>query len=169
MVNKKSLRKFYCPVPNDQRPLNEYLNLKNSFIFNWPTFNFKKYFYNLLIFSFFLFIFLIPITNFYYSFFEFPLKFFLVTIKNIFILEILFLLRIYLGWLYIKERLEKSIIEYEESGWFDGQIWVKPIKILKQDRLISYYKVVPVLIRLKKNIIYFIVISILIFLLILVI
>jgi hypothetical protein len=30
-MQQKSYKKFYCPVPEDQRPLKEYLDLKNSF------------------------------------------------------------------------------------------------------------------------------------------
>lgn len=74
------------------------------------------------------------------------------------------LVRLYIGWNYIKERLSKACIEYEESGWYDGQIWIKPRKILKQDRLICYYKVIPILKRLEKTIIYLLIVFSLIFL-----
>lgn len=72
--------------------------------------------------------------------------------------------RIHLGWSYIEKRLLNPTVEYEESGWYDGQVWVKPIKILKQDRLICSYKVYPVLKRLKKIIVYLFTVSITIFL-----
>jgi hypothetical protein len=83
--------------------------------------------------------------------------------------EIFLLFRISLGWYYIKERLFNPVVEYEESGWYDGQFWVKPIKILKQDRLLCLYKVLPVLKRLEKTIIYLLLAIIVIFLLIIII
>ena len=163
-MQQKPYRKFYCPVPEEQRPLNEYLNLKNSFFFNWPTFNILNYIKKLVKFSFLVLLFSVPITSYFYPIVEFPTQFFLT---NIFIVNsfLIFLLgRVYLGWSYVEERLFNPTIEYEESGWYDGQIWVKPVRILKQDRLICSYKVFPVLKRLEKTIVYFILTSILIFL-----
>ena len=110
------------------------------------------------------FFFSIFITNFFYYFFEFPNKFVLLNFISIITCEIFLILRIYLGWSYIGQKLNNPIIEYEESSWYDGQIWVKPIKILKQDRLIYYHKVFPVLKRLKKTIVYLLLIYIIIFL-----
>jgi hypothetical protein len=106
----------------------------------------------------------LPISNFFYSAFEFSEKFIFINFLIIFVGQIFLLLRLYIGWYYIKERLSKASIEYEESGWYDGQIWVKPKKILKQDRLICYYKVFPILNRLEKTIIYLFIVFNLIFL-----
>jgi hypothetical protein len=50
-MRQKSYRKLYCPVPQEQRPLNEYLNIKNSFFFNWPTLKLHKYIYQLIKFA----------------------------------------------------------------------------------------------------------------------
>ena len=163
-MQRKPYRKFYCPVPEDQRPLNEYLNLKNSFFFNWPTLNILGYLKKLSVFASFMLILSVPVTNYFYPVFEFPSQFILINIFIVNILLIFLLGRVYLGWSYIEERLFNPTIEYEESGWYDGQTWVKPIKILKQDRLICSYKVFPILKRLEKTIVYFILVSILIFL-----
>jgi hypothetical protein len=164
MQNNK-YRKFYCPVPNEQRPLNEYLNLKNSFSFNWPTFNINTYIFNLTLFSFFLLFFSFQFTNYFYSILEFPIKFFLQNSFIIINFNILFLVKIYSGWSYIGKRLFNPIVNYEESGWYDNQVWLKSVKILKQDRLIYSYKVSPILKRLEKSIIYLFIVSIFIFLL----
>jgi hypothetical protein len=40
-------------------------------------------------------------------------------------------------------------VNYEESGWYDGQTWIKTNEILIQDRLVGSYEVLPVLKRLK--------------------
>lgn len=162
-MQENSSKKLYCPVPKEQRPLNEFLNLKTSSIFNWPTFNTFEYILKIFNFGGYILFFSIPISNYCYYYYEFPNKFFLLNLVIVFTSKIFLLLRIYLGWYYIKERLTKSFVEYEESGWYDGQIWFKPIKVLKLDRLIFYYKVAPILKRLKKTIIYCLCILVIIF------
>lgn len=154
-MKQKPYKKLYCPVPEEQRPLNEYLNLKSSFFFSWPTFEIKKYIIKFITLAQTTLIFSVPISNYFYSFTEFPYKFIILNCFIIITIEIFIIIRIYLGWLYIQKRLNKPIIEYEESGWYDGQIWIKPIKILKQDRLICYYKVLPIINRVQKTIVYF--------------
>ncbi|XP_039031777.1 uncharacterized protein LOC120166612 [Hibiscus syriacus] len=37
----------------------------------------------------------------------------------------------------------------EETGWYDGQIWVKTAEVLARDRLLGSFTVKPVLIKLK--------------------
>ena len=63
------------------------------------------------------------------------------------------LLRLYLGWFYIFNRLVTENVVYEESGWYDGQTWRKPTEVLDRDRLIATYQVNPVLKRLQKTLI----------------
>ena len=43
----------------------------------------------------------------------------------------------------------EATVPYEESGWYDGQVWIKPPEILLQDRLIGTYEIYPGLIRLQ--------------------
>ena len=57
--------------------------------------------------------------------------------------------RLYLGWQYIYSRLMEATVPYEESGWYDGQVWIKPPEVLLQDRLIGTYNVYPGLLRLQ--------------------
>jgi hypothetical protein len=161
MKKKKLSRNYYCPVPKEQRPLNEYLKIKNSFLFNWSTFQLKQYIKTLLNINFYLLLYSV----FFSTYFEYRTKFLLLIFFHGFFLEILILFRIYLGWIYIKNRLENLVVEYEETGYFDGKFWLKPIKILKQDKLFSYYKVSPIVKRLKKNILYFLFFLILLILL----
>jgi len=63
----------------------------------------------------------------------------------------LVLLHLYLGWSYISSRLSHSTVFYEESGWYDGQTWSKPLEVQTQDRLVVTYQVQPVLNRLKRT------------------
>ena len=61
----------------------------------------------------------------------------------------LILFRLYLGWSYIIKRLLSATVFYEESGWYDGQVWVKTSAYLMQDRLIGLYQIKPFIMRLK--------------------
>jgi hypothetical protein len=67
------------------------------------------------------------------------------------IIPTLALLRLYLGWRYVKTRLLNTTVFYEESGWYDGQTWEKPVEVLTQDRLIVSYQVEPILQRLSRT------------------
>lgn len=62
---------------------------------------------------------------------------------------ILLLVRLYLGWYYVSDRLTSATVFYEESGWYDGQTWIKPEEVLNRDRLIATYEIKPILRRLQ--------------------
>ena len=36
-------------------------------------------------------------------------------------------------------------MEYEESGWYDGQIWIKPVNLKEKESLIALLEVKPIL------------------------
>nr|YP_009393119.1 hypothetical protein [Bostrychia moritziana]ARW61681.1 hypothetical protein [Bostrychia moritziana] len=143
------ISKKNCPVPFDQQPLNEYIALKKSFLFSWSTDTIKNYIF--IISSIFIFLFIlsgiliynlcININNIY----QFVLLDLFVS--NLILLFIF--LRIYLGWSYIVKRLLSATIFYEESGWYDGQIWVKSASFLVKDRLIGLYEIMPFVNRIK--------------------
>ncbi len=38
-------------------------------------------------------------------------------------------------------RLLSATVEYEETGWYDGQVWVKTPQMLMRDRLLGTYQV----------------------------
>lgn len=42
-------------------------------------------------------------------------------------------------------------VEYEETGWYDGQVFVKPPEVLTRDRLLGVYEVRPVIKRLRST------------------
>lgn len=62
---------------------------------------------------------------------------------------VLGLIRLYLGWTYVRDRLYSPVIFYEESGWYDGQTWTKPQEVLTRDRLIVSYEIKPIIRRLQ--------------------
>lgn len=66
-------------------------------------------------------------------------------------LSSLALIRTYLGWSYVNERLVTAVLPYEETGWYDGQQFTKPPQVLARHQLLSTYEVVPVLRRLQQS------------------
>lgn len=147
------MKKFLvnCPVPLDQQPMNEYLNLKDSMFFFWTAKELKDYLkYTLLtalgVYSFTL-VFIISSVSQLDTIGQIDIVIYM-TIFGGLILSLYFI-RLYLGWLYIYERLLKASVSYEESGWYDGQIWIKTPSILIQDKLIAEYQILPILNKIK--------------------
>ena len=143
------MNKIICPVPPNQRPLNEFNSIRNSWIISWPFLE-RNIFYRKLIFSW-LFITPVTLTISYGSDHLknniFELIFLSFTASLAF--PILILIRQWLSWVYIYKRLNSEKIEYEESGWYDGQTWEKPISWRAKDLLIAQHQVKPILNHLK--------------------
>ena len=139
----------FCPVPFDQQPINEYHELKKSCFFYWLMLRIKNYLQFLVFFAIIIVVFFISSATLidYHLFFSpklFTLDLLLTT--GVFLL---ILIRLYLAWSYVSNRLLSATVFYEESGWYDGQIWFKTTKVLTKDRLIGIYEVLPFLKRLK--------------------
>jgi cbb3-type cytochrome oxidase subunit 3 len=138
-----------CPVPADQRPINEYKSLQESWFFGWSGANFKAFIIRLgLLWGISGFI-SGPIAAASFEPAEAFVRFFLAASGGAILMISLILLRLYLGWAYVYRRLHRETVDYEETGWYDGQSWTKPNAELIQDRLISTYQVQPILQRLK--------------------
>ena len=138
-----------CPVPPDQRPLNEFNSIRNSWIISWPFLE-RSIFYRKLILSWF---YITPI-SFTISYGSDYLKnniieLTFVSLTASIVLPILLLTRQWLSWIYIYKRLNSETIEYEESGWYDGQIWEKPIEWRAKDLLIAQHQIKPILNHLE--------------------
>ena len=139
-----------CPVPVEQRPLNEYNELVTSWFFSWPLID-NKLFYSRLTYSWLLSIplFLIISTG------SIVLKQSLIKLSIIsclisLIIPALLLLRYLISWSYIYKRLKSESIEYEETGWYDGQTWEKPIEWKEKEYLIAQHEIKPILYLTKK-------------------
>ncbi|XP_010262155.1 PREDICTED: uncharacterized protein LOC104600739 [Nelumbo nucifera] len=140
-----------CPVPLDQQPINEYQSLATSFPFSWAAGDLPGYCIRLILTggSFSLFVGL-PVSWFGVVNPESePLKCVFGAVSSGLFVVTLAVLRMYLGWAYVGNRLLSATVEYEETGWYDGQIWVKTAEVLARDRLLGSYSVKPVLSRLK--------------------
>jgi hypothetical protein len=140
-----------CPVPAEQQPLNEYQGLKESWFFRWAMVKLSSYIKPIVILWVLSWVVVAPVAASSFPFAKQPLQFLLSAAIGACILPTLALLRLYLGWNYVRDRLLKENIFYEESGWYDGQTWTKPAEVLQRDRLIVTYEIQPLLVRLKRT------------------
>lgn len=140
-----------CPVPQEQQPVNEYQQLKESWFFHWPTLETVAYSKKLAYIWLWGWILTSPIAAEGFAPAKKPILFILSGSLGTTILLSLVLLRLYLGWFYVGDRLKSDQVFYEESGWYDGQVWQKTSEVLTRDRLILSYQVEPILKRLKQT------------------
>lgn len=133
-----------CPVPKEQQPTNEFLELSNSMVFSWPKSNkrFAIVLFSIWILTFLIFIF-ISSGSVYFE--KSYIKYVLISFFSSLTIPLLVILRLYLGWNHIYKRLTSEKVEYEESGWYDGQTWIKPIALKEKESLIATLEVKPIL------------------------
>ena len=143
------MNKVMCPVPLKQRPLNEFNSIRNSWIISWPLLE-KGIFYRNLIYSWMMITPISLIISYGSNYLKnniFDLIYTSLTASLLF--PALLLSRQWLSWIYIYKRLISENIEYEESGWYDGQVWEKPIDWRSKDLLIAQHQVKPILDHLR--------------------
>ncbi|MDC3094805.1 CGLD27 family protein, partial [Prochlorococcus sp. AH-716-M09] len=73
------------------------------------------------------------------------LKYILLSFFSSLSIPLLITIRLYLGWIHIFKRLTSAKVEYEESGWYDGQVWEKPLVLRDKEILIASIEVKPIL------------------------
>jgi len=133
-----------CPVPKEQQPTNEFIELSKSIIFSWPKT--KKSLVLILIkfwvgaFALFL---IISSGSVYLK--TSLLKYILLSFFSSLSIPLLIIIRLYLGWKHVFKRLTSERVEYEESGWYDGQVWIKPLVLREKESLIATIEVKPIL------------------------
>jgi hypothetical protein len=131
-----------CPVPEEQKPINEYIGIKRNVFLNWTTCSLKKY--------------IVQIISGYLLFFPVFLTclliltpFSVIEIGKLFLLSsTFFFISIFIRWSSMNKRLIESRVFYEEASWFDGQTWEKPFFLIKNDKLLSTQKIQPVIRRI---------------------
>tara|TARA_Y100001978_G_scaffold11268_1_gene9107 strand:+ start:274 stop:774 length:501 start_codon:yes stop_codon:yes gene_type:complete len=154
-----------CPVPKEQQPTNEFLELSNSKLFALAKTN-KKFSIILITIWLIAFLIFLVISSGSTYFDDYLLKYIFLSFFGSLSIPLLMTIRLLLGWRHIYKRLTSEIIEYEESGWYDGQIWIKPIQLKEKESLIASLEVKPILKNLTQVtsiIISFILFGILIF------
>ena len=139
-----------CPIPEEQKPINEYI-VSKDFLKNILGLGIKKIIetnsQKVFQFSviFFPFLFLLAQRCFqsktvedlsFVSFFFFSL------------LPFFFFFLLFFIWSQLQKRLNQARIFYEEASWFDGQFWQKPFFLLKNDRFLSTQQFQPFLQKL---------------------
>ena len=133
-----------CPVPREQQPTNEFIELSKSKIFSWPKT--KKSLIIVLIkfwiLGFFLFL-VISSGSIYFK--KFIFKYILLSLFGSLSIPLLISIKLYIGWNHIFKRLTSEKVEYEESGWYDGQVWIKPLVLKEKESLIASIEVKPIL------------------------
>ena len=140
-----------CPVPKDQQPTNEFIELSKSKIFSLPK---SKKSFSLILIKYWVgtFIIFLAISSGSVYFETSTLKYILLSFFSSLSFPFLFSLRLYLGWNHIFKRLTSEKIEYEESGWYDGQTWIKPLNLKEKESLIALLEVKPILKNLIQTI-----------------
>ena len=133
-----------CPVPLEQQPTNEFIELSNSIIFSWPK---TKKSLIIVLFKFWVgtFILFLIISSGSIYFKTSILKYILISFFSSLSIPLLISLRLYLGWNHVFKRLNSESVEYEESGWYDGQVWIKPLVLKERESLIASNEVKPIL------------------------
>jgi hypothetical protein len=137
------------PIPAEQQPLRQYAELREAFLFRWPTLAWLPYLRRLLGVWGAVAVGILPLV--WGSFVGDWGHFTLAWILGANALLGLVLLHLYLGWAHVWRRLVQPRIPYEESGWYDGAMYVKSEEELAQHRLIVRYQVEPVLQRLRRS------------------
>ena len=142
--NSYFMNESKCPVPKEQQPSNEFIELSKSIFFSWAKT--KKVLIPVLMkfwgASFILFL-VISSGSVYFK--TSILKYILLSLISSLSIPLLISLRLYLGWNHVFKRLTSEKIEYEESGWYDGQIWLKPLSLKEKESLIASIEVKPIL------------------------
>lgn len=140
-----------CPVPPEQRPINEYQELQESWFFSWVTLEWHQYLRKLVWVWAWSWLVFGPVAAVSFPPQKAIVPFFVSGAAGASLILSLFVIRLYLGWSYVRSRLTRASICYEESGWYDGQTWEKTPEFLAQDRLILSYQVQPLLKRLRRT------------------
>ena len=133
-----------CPVPEEQQPTNEFIELSKSIIYSWPKTK-KSLILALIKFWVAAFALFLIISSGSVYFNTSLLKYVLLSFFSSLSIPLLITIRLYLGWKHVFKRLTSEKVEYEESGWYDGQVWIKPLVLKEKESLIASIEVKPIL------------------------
>ena len=130
-----------CPIPDDQKPINEYINLKENDFTNLMLLSKKNYFSKIFINFLIGFVLATPLT----FLFNVNSQLFLY---NSFYSTSFLILNFFINlsrWSQLLKRFRSSRLFYEEGSWYDGQYWEKPLELIKNDKLLTSQKIKPIL------------------------
>tara|TARA_A100001035_G_scaffold122524_1_gene96276 strand:+ start:58 stop:552 length:495 start_codon:yes stop_codon:yes gene_type:complete len=138
-----------CPVPREQQPTNEFIELSKSIIYSWPKTK-KSLILVLIKFWVGTFILFLVISSGSIYFKTSLIKYILLSFFSSLSIPLLISVKLYLGWNHVFKRLISERVEYEESGWYDGQVWIKPLVLKEKESLIALIEVKPILKNLNQ-------------------
>ena len=138
------MSEYKCPVPREQQPTNEFIELSKSMVFSWTKTK-KSLTLTLIKFWVAAFALFLVISSGSVYFNTSLLKYVLLSFFSSLSIPLLITIRLYLGWKHVFKRLKSEKVEYEESGWYDGQVWIKPLVLKEKESLIASIEVKPIL------------------------
>jgi len=144
-------RPSVCPVPDEQQPLNEYQELNESAFFRSCGASLGQYLKTLAWRGVPSFLIALPVSAASFRPEKYPVEFVLAALAGVIVTLALTVVRLYLGWKHVRDRLEDETVIYEESGWYDGQTWTKTPEIQTRDQLIVAYQIQPIMQRLRRT------------------
>lgn len=139
-------------VPEGQRPVNEYLEVLRSPLFDWASLESgsKGLLTRLVILYSVVFATVCyPISGASFTQEGYLLQKLAASNVGALFLVLTLLIRFYSGWNYVGTRLTSKVIEYEETGWYDGDVELKTETERKRDKFLYENSVRPVVDRLK--------------------
>lgn len=148
---KKSALRAQCPVPVDQIPIKEYEGMSESWFYSWGARSVRGYLVPIISLWLLSWLAVGPMAAVSFGPAKFFPQFALSAGLGALLLPALALTQLYIGWRHVSDRLLRRSVFYEESGWYDGQMWEKPEDVFNRDRLIADYQVQPILQRLQKT------------------
>ena len=142
----------YEGIPEEQRPATEYNNMRQSLLFDWASeeSGTKGLLVRLGV-TYLVFFVLIcyPIAGATFTSEGYDLqKIAAANVGDLFVILAL-LIRLYSGWGYVGSRLKSKVVEFEETGWYDGSVEYKTKEEKARDLFLYKSDVQPVEERLK--------------------
>jgi Conserved in the green lineage and diatoms 27 len=137
-------------VPEAQRPINEYLDVTNQPFFSWAENDMLGLLLRFFIFYAVMFVTICyPISSATFTQDGYLIQKLVSSNVGALFVSLLLLFRIYSGYEYLGQRLSSKVIEYEETGWYDGDVEEKTSTELQRDRMLYSNQVKPVIDRLR--------------------
>jgi hypothetical protein len=148
---------LFCPIPEGQKPINEYINYKQNFLTTLINSTKQEKIFLKWYFSIFFFVCSLFFLN---NFFISPIQLIVETFFLTNLILLFFCLINFIKWKNLQKRFQESRIIYEEGSWYDSQIWEKPFLLIKNDKLIESQKIQPIVQKISRIFLIFIYITI---------